>query len=195
MSLIEIIVFFIIIYVGYRLYTEKSIIPTDQEIEEWKQIINEKLKFTDSNTPVEIPPVNTTPPTGPLISYSGLIKLRNKCLNLNNNNTENGNKITIWDCNNGNEQKWSWNNQDMKLKLVSNPNKCAQINAYDSKLHIYDCKDNSSEQKFLYILENKHFQQNEKNLDLINGNTTNGSQFSLHNEFKPTNVNQMFTWS
>lgn len=196
MSIIEIFALLIIIYVAYRLYTDKSIIPTDIEIEEWKKLINEKLKPSVPEPSTIIPDDNSSKqPSGPYITYTGAIKLRNKCLNLNDNNTENGNKITIWDCNNSNAQKWNWNNQDMKLKLVSNPNKCAQINPYDPRLHLYDCKDNENGQKFLYVLENKHFQQNEKNLNLDNGNTTNGNPFSLINDFQPNNENQMFTWA
>lgn len=187
MNLFDTLIVLCIIYVIYRLYNNLTLMPTVEEFEKLKKQLG---LVTDE--------VSTTPAvsTEPIItSYEGIIKIRDKCLDLNNNNRENGNKIQLYDCNNGVAQKWKWNNKDMQIKLLDNPNKCMQLNSINSTLHISDCIENNNDQKFLYTLADKHFQQNEKYIDLSGDNTNNGTTFWLNGDYKETHPAQMFTWA
>jgi Ricin-type beta-trefoil lectin domain len=78
---------------------------------------------------------------------SNQIKIRGKCLDLSAGSESNGNKIQIWDCQNGNQnQRFFFDG--LYLKLWKNPNKCIDSNGGSSigaKIQIWDCNGTSGQ--------------------------------------------------
>ncbi|MCB9289517.1 MAG: ricin-type beta-trefoil lectin domain protein [Lewinellaceae bacterium] len=88
------------------------------------------------------------------------IKLRDHqefCIDLHDSNTDNGNNIQLWGCNDTNAQKWIYDGMNRSIRSVINPGKCMQIEhntdgvyGKRSNIDIQDC-DGSAAQQFLIM--------------------------------------------
>ncbi|MCB9317236.1 MAG: ricin-type beta-trefoil lectin domain protein [Lewinellaceae bacterium] len=89
--------------------------------------------------------------------FDGLaIKMRNHqelCIDLNSSNTNNGNNIQLWGCNNTNAQKWIYDGMMQSIRSVINPDKCMQIEyntdgVYGKRANvdIHDCNGSAAQQ-------------------------------------------------
>jgi hypothetical protein len=68
---------------------------------------------------------------------------RNKCLDVNYGDTANGTKVQIWDCGNGNNQKWNFND-DGTITTDLDDYKCLDV--VGSEVKIWDCDGSESQQ-------------------------------------------------
>ncbi|MCB9345662.1 MAG: ricin-type beta-trefoil lectin domain protein [Lewinellaceae bacterium] len=84
------------------------------------------------------------------------IKMRDHqelCIDLHDSNTDNGNNIQLWGCNDTNAQKWLYDGMNRSIRSVINPGKCMQIelnadSAYGkrSNIDIQDCNGSEAQQ-------------------------------------------------
>ncbi|MCB9283888.1 MAG: ricin-type beta-trefoil lectin domain protein [Lewinellaceae bacterium] len=89
--------------------------------------------------------------------FDGLaIKLRDHqefCIDLHSSNTNNGNNIQLWGCNDTNAQKWIYDGMTRAIHSVINPDKCMQIEYNSdgvygkrSNIDIQDCNGSLAQQ-------------------------------------------------
>ena len=110
-----------------------------------------------------------------------------KCFDVDGGNTANGTKVQTWDCNSNNNQKFVFQNSQIKWN-----NKCLDVaggsTSNGTKVQIWDCA-NVDAQKFLY--QNSQIKWNNKCLDVDGGNTANGTQIQIW-DCDSNNNNQKF---
>lgn len=115
---------------------------------------------------------------------SSVINIAGKCLDVDKSTKyADKSKVQIWDCNNGDNQKFIYNPKTLQLKLAAATNKCLDYaGGTDSKtIHVWGCSDDNNNQKFNYNQQTGKFQLyglDNKCLDLNGNNTSNGTQFS-----------------
>jgi len=114
-----------------------------------------------------------------------------KCLDLVDGDTTNGNKLMIWDCNQGPTQRWSLVGDQIVYK--SDPSKCVDIlNANNGEdrngyaLQIWDCHERGHvgvEQQWHYEAADSSIRLTssggKKCIDLLDHKTDNGSPVAL----------------
>jgi hypothetical protein len=72
------------------------------------------------------------------------IRMAGKCLDLSNNSAYNGGKIQLWDCNNSNAQKWTYDTGG-RIRLRDNFNWCLDndYGGWGAKLYLWQCTSNT----------------------------------------------------
>jgi large repetitive protein len=126
-------------------------------------------------------------PTGPFRAALPI----NKCIDDNAGSTANGNKIQVWDCQNGNANQDLALYPDGSLRVFG---KCLDLTSFGTangtKVQLYDCLGGSNQvwQPYNGGLRNP---ASGRCLDDTNGSTTNGTQLQLYDCLG--NANQTWT--
>jgi hypothetical protein len=82
-------------------------------------------------------------------TFADVIYFQNKCVDLPNANTTNGNRLQLWDCNGTNAQRWLFMS-DGTIRSGVNTNKCIDLPGWNTAdgtpIQIYDCNGGSNQQ-------------------------------------------------
>ncbi len=117
-------------------------------------------------------------------SFISLNSHTNKCIDLDDGNTSNGNKIQIWDCQKNNDHQ-AWILDGEMIRLKKDLNKCLNLTggstSNGANIQIWDCLNNWNQQ---WILDSNTGQiifkgNTNKCLDLESGSTSNGTKLHL----------------
>lgn len=87
--------------------------------------------------------------TGTAFAEYSSVYFSNKCVDLPDSNTTNGNRLQIWDCNGTNAQQWQFGG-DGTVRSTIDTNKCWDLpsgnTANGTPIQIYDCNGGSNQQ-------------------------------------------------
>jgi uncharacterized protein with LGFP repeats len=87
--------------------------------------------------------------TGTAFATTSSIYFNNKCVDLPNADTTNGNRLQLWDCNGTEAQQWTFMS-DGTVRSNVNTNKCIDLPGWNTAdgtpIQIYDCNGGSNQQ-------------------------------------------------
>ena len=134
----------------------------------------------------QLPPPTPKPPS---TWYWQYLPNTNKCLDLPGGNTENGNKLWIWDCYGGTNQQWVHNFAAgmASIRYKADPTKCVDVPGgvlqEGNQLQIWDCNNGDNQRwgydpgmSTIYPIASADASLC---MDLANGNVTNGTPVQL----------------
>jgi hypothetical protein len=116
-------------------------------------------------------------------NYCGPIKIRDKCIDVENRKLSDGTNPVIWDCNAGDNQIFAYNRTDKSIRPNLNKNFCLDIGSGNpgDLVKWWGCN-GTQPQKFNYNSDTKQISldgNSGKCLDLLGDNNTNGTKFQV----------------
>lgn len=106
----------------------------------------------------------------------------NKCIDIEQNKTDNGTKIQMYDCNPGDAQLFTYIPSTQQLKSANG--KCLDVDGGNvnngTKIQLWECDDNNQNQKWKYDDQSiKWAPHNNKCIDANGGSLDNGTKMQI----------------